>query len=83
MCTEAIRAHFRESLGQDVDVSFIESGDPSKVILYHQERIEESAARSAYAELSLASPEIAGRIEHLVISYEQDFRLKWHGVQLP
>jgi hypothetical protein len=82
MCGEAIRQHFKRRLGHEVDVSFLEPDDPSKVILYRPTRLRNVDVRSAYEDLLAQSPAVALRIEYLVVSYEENRRLKWQGVKL-
>jgi hypothetical protein len=70
MSAEQIQKHFVRFLGADVGVSFSNPADPREVVLYRPDRLSETFVTWAFEELEKTSPDIAGTIDRLLVSYE-------------
>lgn len=70
MSAEQIQKHFVGFLGADVGVSFSDPADPREVVLYRPDRLSEEFVTWAFEELEKTAPDVARKIDRLLVSYE-------------
>ncbi|MEI8715466.1 hypothetical protein EN925_26610 [Mesorhizobium sp. M7A.F.Ca.US.006.04.2.1] len=70
MSAEQIQKHFIRFLGSDVGVSFSNPLDPREVILYRPDKLSETFVTWAFEELKKTTPDVARKIDRLLVSYE-------------
>ena len=83
MSAEQIQNHFVRFLGVDVGVSFSDPADPREVILYRPDRLSERFVTWAFEELEKTAPNIAAKIDRLLVSYESRLGRTQRGVSIP
>ncbi|MGE0280342.1 MAG: hypothetical protein AB7P20_06985 [Rhizobiaceae bacterium] len=83
MSAEIIRDHFVGFLGIDVAVKFDEPSNPRHVVLYRPDRLPDGFVTQAYEALATTSPDIAGQIERLLVSFETRLGRRLRRVPLP
>jgi hypothetical protein len=82
MFAEQIQNHFVRFLGADVGVSFSNPADPREVILYRPDRLSEAFVTWAFEELEKTAPDVAKKIDRLLVSYETRLGRSQHGVDI-
>ncbi|BCG97734.1 hypothetical protein [Mesorhizobium sp. 131-2-1] len=82
MSAEQIQKHFVRFLGVDVGVSFKDPADPREVVLYRPDRLSETFVTWAFEELEKTAPNIAGKIDRLLVSYESPLGRTQRGVNI-
>lgn len=70
MPSELIANHLRATLGVDVGVTFDDPGAPREVQLYRPDRLSEDFVALAFQALEESSPDAAGTIETVVVSFD-------------
>jgi hypothetical protein len=83
MSAELIRKHFIKHLGSDVNVSFSDPSNPREVVLYRHDRLSDPFVTWAFEQLAKSSPELAAKIERLLVSYESRLGRAQRGVGIP
>nr|WP_155249104.1 hypothetical protein [Mesorhizobium loti] len=83
MSAEQIQRHFVRFLGVDVGVSFSDPADPREVILYRPDRLSEKFVTWAFEELENTAPNIAAKIDRLLVSYESRLGRTQRGLSIP
>jgi hypothetical protein len=83
MTAERIRKHFEKLLGPDVKVSFVDNDSPRAVILHRADRLSDGFVTWAFEQLARTAPELASRIDRLLVSYESRLGPMRRGVDLP
>lgn len=68
--TDAIRAHFLKFLGADVAIHVSHPSLPRSVTFYRHDRLPDDFVTQAFNALATSSPELAGEIGHLIVSYQ-------------
>ena len=66
----AIKAHFLKFLGADVAIDVSDPSLPRSVTLYRRDRLSDDFVMQAFNALATSSPELAGEIGHVVVSYQ-------------
>ena len=82
MSAEQIQKHFVRFLGVDVGVSFSDPADPREVVLYRPDRLSERFVTWAFEELEKTAPNVAGKIDRLLVSYESRLGRTQRGVNI-
>jgi len=83
MSAEQIQKHFVRFLGVDVGVTFSDPNDPRVVILYRPDRLSDSFVVWAFQELEKTTPNIALKIDRLLVSYESRIGRTRRRVNIP
>ena len=82
MSAEQIQKHFVRFLGEDVGVSFSDPANPREVVLYRPDRLSEAFVTWAFEELEKTAPNIARKIDRLLVSYESRLGRTQRGVNI-
>jgi hypothetical protein len=82
MSAEQIQKHFVRFLGADVGVSFGNPENPREVVLYRPDRLSEKFVTWAFEELEKTAPNLAGKIDRLLVSYESRLGRTQRGINI-
>jgi len=82
MSAEQIRKYFTRFIGVDVGVSFNDPANPCEVILYRPDQLSEAFVLWAFEELEKAAPDVARRIDRLLVSYETPLGRTQRGINI-
>ena len=80
MSAEQICKHFKHFIGVDVAISFGDPANPCEVILYRPDRLSEGFVIWAFQELQKTAPDVAGKIDRLLVSYETPLGRTQRGI---
>jgi hypothetical protein len=83
MSENLLREHFTRFLGSDVQVSVVDGKSGYEILLYRPDKLSEAFVIRAFETFETAHPQMASRIDRLVVLYEGRFGREQYKLRVP